>query len=206
MNPSSPANPPHVIGLLGGIAAGKSFVAALFAERGLRVIDADRLALEVMAAPEVQAEIRRRFPGVTGPGGELDREKLAEVVFSDPLARKDLEAITHPPVRSRILAAMAKARDSGVSMVLDIPLLMEGGLIEECDVCVFVDSADETRQRRAAERGWDAGELERREATQASLDDKRDRCRFAVQNDGDAAATREQVAAVCEAVCGGPVK
>ena len=196
MNPSSPSNPPHVIGLLGGIAAGKSFVAALFAERGLRVADADQMAQEVTKDPDILAQILRRFPGTAGPGGELDRKRLAEVVFGDPLARKDLEDITHPPVRERIREAMANAGETGVSLVLDVPLLLEGGLIDACDLCVFVGSTVETRRARAAERGWDAGELERREATQAPLDDKRERCSVTVQNDGDVESTRAQVAEV----------
>lgn len=193
--PSS-ADPPLVIGLLGGIAAGKSFVAGIFAEHGLRVVDADAEARAVVTEPAILAAITARFgPGVVTDGG-LDRAALAATVFADPVARKDLEAITHPPVRARIGAAVAAARAAGRSVVLDVPLLLEGGLIDCCDECVFVEVPREVRLARAAARGWTPDELDRREAAQAPLADKAARCRFTVDNDGDAATTRAQVAAI----------
>ena len=201
--PANPQNPtptgdhPVIIGLLGGIAAGKSTVAGLFSEHGFLVVDADAVAREVVAEPAVAQRIRDRFgAAVMRADGSLDRAELASLVFCDPSARKDLEAITHPEVRARIGADLQAARGRGEPVVLDVPLLLEGGLIEACDHCVFLEVDPAVRRARAAERGWEKGELERREANQAPLEDKRARCGFTVQNDGDLLATRAQVAEI----------
>jgi len=185
---------PVVIGLLGGIAAGKSAVAGLFAARGLVVVDADQEARQVAADPAVLAEVARQL----GPGlvvdGQLDRAATSALVFQDPAARGRLEAIFHPRIRARVLQALDAARATGRSVLLDAPLLLEGGLIAWCDHVVFVDAAAAVRAARAAARGWAAGELARREAAQAPLADKRARADSVVQNDGDLTTTEAQVA------------
>lgn len=187
---------PVVIGLLGGIAAGKSAVARLFAAHGLQVVDADGEARQVAAEPAVLDEVARQL----GPGlvvdGKLDRAAAGALVFRDPAARSRLEAIFHPRIRARVLQALDAARAAGRSVLLDAPLLLEGGLIAWCDHVVFVDAAAPVRAARAAARGWAAGELARREAAQAPLADKRARAGFVVQNDGDLAASAAQVAAL----------
>ncbi|MBL8726857.1 MAG: dephospho-CoA kinase [Planctomycetes bacterium] len=201
--PFRPARP-VVIGLLGGIAAGKSTVAALFAARGLRHVSADAHAHAVAGEPAVVAEVSAAFgPGVTA-GGRLDRAAMAAVVFRDPSARAQLEAILHPRIRARILAELAAARAAGTSVLLDAPLLLETGLIECCDEVVFVDADETERRRRAALRGWPAGELERREAAQAPLASKRARAGHTVDNGGDLAATARQVDAVLAALEAAP--
>lgn len=198
--PFRPATP-VVIGILGGVAAGKSTVARLFAAHGLRHLDADAVAREVSAESAALDAIAARFPGVVvadGQGRRLDRARLAQVVFADPAARKDLEAVIHPRVRARLLAELATARAAGDSVLLDVPLLLENGLIDACDHVVFVQASAATRARRAAERGWSADELARREKAQASLDTKVARAQHRVDNDGDLAATSAQVAAVLD--------
>lgn len=198
-NPTSPfrPSPPVVLGLLGGIASGKSTVAGLFARRGLLHLDADAVARAVSEDPAVLAAIRADLgPVAVGSDGRLDRPAVARLVFADPALRRRLEEITHPPVRQRILAALAAARARGDSVLLDVPLLLEGGLIDHCDATVFVAADRQERLRRAAGRGWDADELDRRERAQAPLADKRVRARFTVDNSGTLVATAGQVDAV----------
>lgn len=197
---------PVVIGLLGGIAAGKSAVAALFAEHGLSVLDADREARAVVERPEVAARIRTRFgDGVFDASGRLDRAALARLVFAGTgSALADLEAITHPAIRAALAAAVDAARRAGTSVVLDAPLLLESGLADLCDVCVFVEAGEAVRRARAAARGWDDAELARREARQAPLEVKKARSVYTIRNDRSFDDVRQQVAAILARVLDHP--
>ena len=102
----------------------------------------------------------------------------------------------HPRIRARLLARLDQAKANGDSVLLDVPLLLEGGLIEWCDEVVFVDTAPAVRTARARERGWQQGELEQRQAAQAPLHEKRARASHCIRNDGDLDETRRQVAAL----------
>lgn len=184
---------PVVIGILGGIAAGKSAVAGIFAEHGLRHVDADAHARLAIGAPEVQRAIAATWPEAF-TGDQLDRGALARIVFADEAARRRLEALLHPAIRTRIAAELATARADGTSVLLDAPLLLEGGLIDQCDHVVFVQADTATRERRASARGWAIEELRRREAAQAPLSEKAQRAQHRIDNDGDLDATRQQVA------------
>ncbi len=188
---------PFVIGLLGGIASGKSRVAALLARRGARVLDADALAHAELARPEVRARIAAELgPGAIGAGGEVDRAALARRVFADPSARRRLEAIVHPGVIAAIereIRAAAERAGRREVVVLDVPLLAEAGIVGACDELVFVGASIETREARARARGWPQGEVARREASQRPLDEKRRAATFAIDNDGDIAATEAAV-------------
>lgn len=194
-NPIRRSQRPLVLGLLGGVAAGKSTVAGLLAARGFAVLDADREARQVMADPEIQRAVTARFGGDLFPGGQLDRAALAAIVFRDPAARAALEAITHPAIRRALEAGLEHALATGHPAVLDVPLLLEGGLIARCDACWFVAASPQTRQARARARGWDDGELARREANQADLDVKRSRCSHTICTDGSLEDVGQQVAA-----------
>lgn len=195
--PFRPATP-VVIGVLGGIAAGKSAVAERFAAHGLTVVDADAIARAVSREPAIVAAVAAAL----GPGavrdGQLDRPALAALVFHDPTARARLEAILHPPTRARIVADVAAAKGRGESVLLDVPLLLENGLIEHCDHVAFLDTSTATRRARAAARGWSADEHERRERAQAPLAAKRARAGFVIDNDGDLATMHRDVAALLE--------
>lgn len=196
-NPTAPfrPSPPLVIGLVGGVASGKSSVARLFESRGLRVLDADVEARRAVADPAVLSRIEARFGSdVLAPDGTLDRQRLAEIVFNDPPARRDLEAITHPVIRVALEAALEAAARAGVSVVLDAPLLLEGGLVERCDVCIFVEAPEASRRARAEARGWQPDELARREANQLALTVKKSRCRYTIRNDASLESTDRQVA------------
>ena len=161
-----------VCGLTGGIAAGKSVVSRRLAEQGAAHIDADQLAREVVApgTPGLEA-IRRRFGDrVLTPSGELDRPALGAVVFSDPGARRDLEAITHPAVRelSRRRMEEAVADDPTRVVVYDVPLLVETRGAGEFDVVVVVHAPREVRLTRLVElRGMSPEEAIRRVDAQA---------------------------------------
>jgi len=182
-----------VVGLLGGIASGKSTVAGMFAEHGFAILDADREARAVTEEPEIVRAIAARFgPGVVRDG-QVDRKALADAVFADPAARAALEAIVHPAVRARLTTRLDALLAQGRPVVLDVPLLLEGGLIDRCTTCVFVDADPETRRRRAAGRGWDPAELARREAAQADLAVKRARCGHTIRTDGSLDDVRRQV-------------
>lgn len=157
-----------VIGLIGRIAAGKSTVAALLAERGAEVLDADRIAHEVLAEPEVVEGIRARFgPGVFAASGGVHRPALAERVFGagaeHEAALRDLEALVHPRVRRRIERRLAEIRgEEGPGgravVVLDVPLLMQSGWDAACDRLLLVECAEDERRRRIDARGWPPGQ------------------------------------------------
>jgi dephospho-CoA kinase len=195
--PFRPAKP-LVIGLLGGVAAGKSAVARIFAAHGLWHIDADAITRATASEPAVLAQVAAAFGPEAVRAGALDREAIGRAVFADPAARKRLEAILHPPVLARIDAELAAARSQGVSALLDVPLLLETGLDTRCDVLVFVAAAANVRKERAAARGWPEGELARREAAQAPLASKQQRAHHTVSNDGPIAATEDQVKTLLE--------
>lgn len=182
----------RVFGVLGGIASGKSIVSEAIAGPDGIVLNADRIAHEVLDSTEVVERLRERFgEGVVRPDGRTDRPALAQIVFADGGARKVVEDWIHPGVRARLYAGLEDARRSGVPrVVLDVPLLLENaeehGLVDLCDVLVFVDAPTDVRDRRAVEtRGWDPGEVARRESTQLPLETKRDRADIIIRNDGD---------------------
>lgn len=189
---AAPARP-FVFGLLGGIASGKSTAGRLLAGPDGLVLSADEIAHEVLASDELAELVRSEWgPAYLGPEGRPDRRALAALVF-DPErgaeARRKLEGWTHPRVRARILGRLEEARRAGVPRVaLDVPLLLENdaqhGLVARCDALVFVDAPDDARERRARrKRGWEPGEVARREAAQLPLAEKRARADLILPND-----------------------
>lgn len=185
---------PCVIGLVGGVASGKSAVAKAFAARGLCHVDADQHARDVVGRTEILAALCSAFGAdILDEQGALNRAALADRIFADQTARLRLEAITHPAIRAAILTAAEEALSAGQSVLLDVPLLLEAGLISRCDVVVFVHASDAVRATRAASRGWKSGELARREAAQAPLAEKRMRAKFVIDNDGPLPLTQGHV-------------
>ena len=185
-----------VIGILGGIGSGKSAVAEVFAELGALVLDADKFANELHRTPGVKQAVRDAWgDGVFGDDGELDRTKLAGIVFDNANELDRLGHIIHPRVVEHFENEVAGCRDTGRGIcVIDAPLLIESGLIGLCDLTVFVECDGATRARRLAEnRDWAADEIERREAHQEPLARKRDVADIVVDNSGDPAATRKHI-------------
>ena len=193
--PFAPARP-VVIGLAGGVASGKSTVAAEFAAHGLVHIDADACAHALSSDADVLAQVRAQLGEAFVRDGRLDRAALANRVFSDPDAKASLEAILHPRVRARILDELERARGAGRSSLLDVPLLFEAGLWELCDRVVFVEASDAARRERARARGWADDELDRREQSQLPLHEKRAKSDHVVGNDGPLDETRSAVGAL----------
>ncbi|MBN2490449.1 MAG: dephospho-CoA kinase [Planctomycetes bacterium] len=190
-----PAARPVVIGLLGGVASGKSTVAALFGELGWAVADADGICHELLEAPAVRERVVARFGrGVLGPAGGIDRAALSRV-FASRAELADLEAILHPLVRERALAAVAAARSAGApGVVLDAPLLLESGLDALCDALVMVVVSARTRRRRAGERGLAPEDWARREGCQLSVRTKRRRADHTLDGEAPVAGLRRAVA------------
>ncbi len=161
------------IGLTGPIGCGKSTVARWLGERpGVIVIDADQVAREVVepGEPALEAVLARFGEELRRDDGSLDREALGRIVFADPAALRDLEAITHPAVRPRILAASRDAEAAGAEAVLiEAIKLVEGGLAEICDE-VWLVTCDLVAQRgRLVDRGLPAADADQRIAAQAGL-------------------------------------
>ena len=161
------------IGLTGPIGCGKSTVAHWLGERpGVVVIDADRVARDVLAAdtPELDAVYARFGTDLRGPDGTLDRAALGRVVFADPEALRDLEAIVHPAVRPRILAALEAADDAGAAVVvIEAIKLVEGGLAELCDEVWLVTCGPDVQLERLVGRGTPEAEARERIAAQGDL-------------------------------------
>ena len=186
-----------VVGLTGGIGSGKSTVSRMLADLGAVVIDADQLAREVVEPhePAFALVVERFGAGVVGPDGRLDRPALGAIVFSDPKARTDLEAITHPAIGVRMAERMAAEAGTDHVVVLDVPLLVESGRMNTAGVIV-VDCPEELAiERLERDRGMDADEIRRRMAAQATRQERLDRADFVIVNDGSLERLREQVEA-----------
>jgi dephospho-CoA kinase len=173
------------IGLTGGIGSGKSTASALLAARGAVVIDADRIAREVVepGTPGLAAVVEAFGPGVVRSDGSLDRPALAAVVFADPEARKQLDAIIHPLVRARSAELAAAAPDDAV-VVHDVPLLVETGQAGSYDLVLVVEAAPEIRVDRLVRRGLTEEDARARIAVQATDDQRRAVADAVVVNDG----------------------
>jgi dephospho-CoA kinase len=188
--------PVPTIGLMGAPGSGKSLVARQMASMGCAVIDSDNLARRALDQPDVIRQVRSLWgDGVIKPGGGVDRKALARIVFADPSELKKLESLTHPIVHAgrASLRADAVARPDTRAIIEDSPLLLESGIDRDCDVLVLVDAPFDIRLDRVRRtRGWDAGELHRREKNQMPLDIKRQRADYVIINDADEAHCLEQ--------------
>src|SRR4249919_1581679 len=185
------------VGLTGGIASGKSVVADELAARGAIIIDADVLARAVVEpGTAALAAIIDRFGAQVVSDGQLDRARLAQIVFADPLARRDLERIVHPAVRARA-AELERAVGDAAVVVHVIPLLVETGQHEDFDFVVTVEVDHETQvQRLMMRNGYSRAEAESRIAAQASSEDRRRAADVVLDNTGSVTQLREQIDAL----------
>jgi dephospho-CoA kinase len=184
-----------IIGLMGLPGSGKSTVARAWRDAGCVVIDADALARQALETPEAREQLRAWWgDDVIDSGGHVDRRAVGRIVFQDAAERHRLESLVHPWVhRQRQRLHHQHRGDPAVrAIVEDCPLLIEAGLDEDVDVLVLVEAPWDARLERVAARGWDAAELDRREAAQAPLDTKRKRADHVVFNDRDAAHCYDQ--------------
>ena len=177
-----------VVGLTGGIGSGKSTVAALLAERGAEIIDADALARASMtpAGAAYHAVVSRFGTGVVSADGTIDRAALAGVVFADPAARADLEAIVHPCVRAGVAELVAAGAGRDRVVVVEIPLLAESPAARPgLDAIIVVDCPEDVAVARlVAQRGMSEPDARARVAAQVSREDRLAIADFVIDNSG----------------------
>ncbi|MFF9558225.1 dephospho-CoA kinase [Streptomyces albus] len=195
------------VGLTGGIGAGKSEVSRLLAEHGAVIVDADRIAREVVepGTPGLAAVVAEFGEEVLAPDGSLDRPRLGSLVFADPDRLAALNAIVHPLVgeRSAELEREAAAADENAVIVHDVPLLTENGLAPLYDTVVVVDASDETRLDRLVRlRGMAEQEARARMAAQATREERLAVADIVIDNDGPIEELPPRVRAVWEQLSG----
>lgn len=202
----------QLIGLTGGIASGKSAVAARLAEHGAIIVDADQVAREIVGpGTPALARIADEFGGgVIAPDGSLDRAALGSLIFASPEKRAVLNAITHPAVavRSHELFAAAAAADPDAIVVYDVPLLVDTGRTDEFDLIVVVNASTETRLRRMIElRGMTRDEAMHRINSQATDTERLAIADVVIDSNGSLEQTLAQADALWEKLAarvGGP--
>ena len=185
----------RILGLVGGVASGKSFVAECFRTLGAAVLDGDKTGHAVLREPAIIDAIRQRWgDGVLDPDGHVNRSAVAKIVFApgNKAEKAFLEQLTHPRIEARLQRQMEQLRTSSdppQAVVIDAALLFEGGWDKLCDKVIFVDAPRDLRLERAVARGWSAEQFAAREASQLPLDEKRNRSHIVIRN----ARTRENV-------------
>lgn len=188
------------MGLLGGVASGKSFVANEMRRLGAVVVDADRIGHEVLEDEEVKQLIRNRWgEGVLYADGRVDRKALASRVFrrtqSGKAALAELEEITHPRISCKLIEKLNHYTELGNLdvLVFDAAVMLKTGWDKNCDEIVFVECPSDIRLQRAMSRGWSRNDFADREAAQESLEKKRNRADVIIDNSGTCDETREQI-------------
>ncbi len=184
------------LGLTGGIGMGKSVAAQFFRERGAQVVDTDELAHQLVEPGQpALAEIQAAFgKSIIASDGRLRREELAQIVFSDPAARKKLEAILHPRIREGWLAQIEAWRgENHLLAVVAIPLLFETKAESNFDKTICVACSAANQRQRLVERGWTPEQIQQRLAAQWPIEQKIPRADFVVWTDGTLDAHAEQI-------------
>lgn len=185
-----------LVGLTGGIGAGKSTVAALLAERGAVILDADAVARSVVepGQPAFDELVAHFGTGIVGPDGHLDRSALAAAAFATPEGKAALDAITHPPIHLEFGRRMAEAPTDAI-VVMDVPLLVESGKAGDrgYEAVIVVEAPEEIRLDRLVARGVERGDAAARMRTQASDDQRRAVATHVLDNGSDHARLVAQV-------------
>jgi dephospho-CoA kinase len=183
---------PSLIGLTGGVAAGKSEVLRILGELGAETLSTDEVVHELLAGDELREPFAGRWgEAVLAEGGGLDRAAIAAIVFGRPEELAWLESMLHPPVSERVQDWRRGLPDDLAVAVVEVPLLFESGMDAVFDATICVVADDEVRELRATERG--TGELEGRTGRQLSQEEKAERATHVVHNDGDLEQLRSQV-------------
>ena len=184
-----------LLGIIGGIGSGKSTVSALFQQHGAAVISADDIGHQILLLPGVKNVVRKRWgSSVFGTNGEIDRRKLAAIVFADEKELAFLKSLTHPLITEEVQRQQEEHEKNGVQLcLLDAPLLLESGLDHMVDLIVFVSAPAEVRWNRVKRRDWSETEWKQRESTQLSVEEKFHRAHIVLDNFGDTDQLRAQV-------------
>ena len=202
------------IGLIGGIASGKSAVARDFQELGAFVIDADQVGHAVLDLPHVTEQLVARWgTGILRENGEMNRSAIAAIVFptakdldddsSDYQAELEfLESVTHPEIRAKIQERMEQVRQTGrfEVIVLDAAVMLKTGWDTLCDQLVYVDAPRELREKRAILRGMEASQFASREEAQIPVNEKKKRADVVIDNSGPPQKTFRQVQEVWQSL------
>jgi dephospho-CoA kinase len=186
-------------GLTGGVGMGKSTAAQLLRERGVPVVDTDELARQVVEPGQpALAQIQSAFgEGIVDASGALRRDELARRVFADADARRELEAILHPPIRERWQAQLEAWRDEGrPAAVVVIPLLFETNAESHFAATICVACSAASQRQRLLARGWSSLQLEQRIVAQWPIEKKMARAGFVVWSEGPLEVHAEQLARI----------
>jgi len=195
-----------VLGIVGGLAGGKSTVAGMLAKRGAHVIDADRMGHRMLERPEVITALVQEFgDDILDSEGRVSRTKLGTLAFGDPRAVERLNCIVHPPIIQDIQEQLQRLEERGdvPLIVLDAPLLMETDLHRKmCDALLFVDTPEPLRRARAAaNRQMDAAQFARRQRSQIPPDVKRENSDYQIRNSETLEELEEQVERLWPELC-----
>ncbi len=196
-----------VIGILGGIGSGKSTVAGCFADLGCAVIDADVMAHAVLDEPDVLEALAGRWGDeMLDAAGLVDRGRIAERVFDSQKELDFLNQLVHPRVleRAGVMINACQVDLSVRGIVLDMPLLLEVGWEKKCDFLVFVDCSEDKKWQRIAKNAKiDIEQLKKRENFQISLDKKKQKAHYAIDNNSNKSDIAEQIAQIFSKMMGG---
>ena len=194
---TEPRSGKPVIGIVGGIGAGKSSVAAEFVRLGCTLVDGDAIGHALLSEADIRRQLLRRWGrGILNAGGSVNREALGHMVFEDSAGLAELNRIMHPCIRRRMTEQirLAQADPDARAIVLDAAVLFEAHWEDLCTHTIFVSAPDSERLRRAQEaRGWDEKRVLAREKSQISLDKKGRRCDYTIDNSSSVSYLREQV-------------
>ncbi|HON92593.1 MAG TPA: dephospho-CoA kinase [Sedimentisphaerales bacterium] len=195
-----------IIGIIGGIASGKSTVAAEFEKLGCAVVSADAIAHDLLNEDSVRDQVCGLFgPRILQPDGRIDRRKLAAVVFADSQKLAALNSVIHPLVFRRTEELIVKYNESAEvrAIVLDMPLLIEVGWANRCDRVIFVKCDRAKRVDRSKRRGLDEREIEIRENFQISLDKKAELADNTIDNNSDFLTLVRQIQSIFSDIADG---
>jgi dephospho-CoA kinase len=184
-----------LVGLTGGLGAGKSTVARMLADRGAVLVDADELAHRALdpGTPGYRQVCDLFGDEVLTPSGELDRAAIAATVFSDPERRRALESIVHPEVFRMLAEIVQGRRETDDIIVFDAPLIVETGFHDACDVVVVVTAPEEVRVARMGRRGMSTDQARARVRAQLGDEERAAVADVVIPNDGDQAELKERV-------------
>ncbi len=201
----SPSSPP-IIGLAGGVGAGKSTVAEIFASLGCIVCNSDQLGRQALEDPTIKSQLIKWWTdSILDDQGKINRSAVATIVFTDPQALRMLESLTHPWIEHKRHEQFADAPPTTPALIIDAPLLYESGLHATCDAVIFIDTPPEVRLTRVqTNRHWDENEWKRRESAQMPLDTKRKMADHVIHNHGEPGELTAQARRILDLIIGPP--